>query len=86
MPEDTSLDQFLDGSTDRADSVDHEEADDDATTGEPAVSTYRFDPGGGTCASCGETVTARWRDADGTEAEATADAGAAFVCSSCKSW
>jgi hypothetical protein len=61
-------------------------ADDDAVTDEsvdasvvddavdPAVSTYRWSPGGEACADCGETVERRWLD------------GEAYVCGDCKEW
>lgn len=41
---------------------------------EPAVATYRFDPGGAACAACGAPVEARWLD-EGR-----------VVCTDCKEW
>lgn len=49
----------------------------DSERGSAALATARWDPEGGTCPACGETVERRWR-AD--------EASAEFVCADCKEW
>ncbi|PSP84779.1 hypothetical protein BRC83_04890 [Halobacteriales archaeon QS_1_68_17] len=48
--------------------------DGDEQAAEPAVSTYRWTPGGGACGECGATVERRWRN------------GGNLVCADCKEW
>lgn len=50
------------------------ENDEDRPVVEPMAETFTWSAAGGSCASCGERVETRWRDA-GT-----------LVCENCKEW
>lgn len=80
MPDDASLDDFLDAGEDQQDES-SEEGDDapnrelvDSATVEDATTTFEWSPARAACEGCGEVVERRWRD-DGS-----------FVCPSCKTW
>ena len=85
MSEDRPLTAFTNqGSEPEADDTERsaEPVHDEPTTADdetaekvtPATATYRWRPGGATCARCGETTERQWRDAD------------VFVCAGCKTW
>jgi len=82
VPEDASLDEFLDaggdsdGDDDRGGdataegTADADPLDDVA----PATATATWRPDGAACAACGSVVERRWRDGDD------------LVCGDCKEW